>query len=37
MSWFGYFESQIEVIVDSRNKNFLSEKQFTMLKEYVEG
>lgn len=32
-----YFESEIEVIVDSRNKNFLSEKQFTMLKEYVEG
>lgn len=32
-----YFESEIEVIVDSGKKNFLTDKQFSKLKEYVEG
>ncbi len=32
-----YFKSEIEVIVNSSDKNRLSSKQFTLLKKYVDG
>lgn len=32
-----YFNTEIEVIIETQDKNILSEKQFTLLKNYVEG
>ena len=32
-----YFKSEIEVVVNSSDKNKLSSKQFTLLKKYVDG
>jgi hypothetical protein len=32
-----YFKPEIEVVVNSSDKNRLSSKQFTLLKKYVDG
>ena len=31
-----YFKTEIEVVIETKEKNILSEKQFTLLKKYVD-